>query len=42
MKTLLLAGALTLALFAGAAAKAPLLTHDDFRWAEGITPHTVR
>ena len=42
MKILLLAGALTLALFTGAAVKAPLLTHDDFAWAVGITPHTVR
>lgn len=42
MKTLLIAGALALSLFAGAAAKAPLLTQDNFAWAEGITPHTVR
>ncbi len=42
MKTLFVAGALTLALFTGAAVKAPLLTHDNFAWAEGITPHTVR
>lgn len=42
MKTLLLVGALTLALFTGAAVKPPLLTHDNFAWAEGITPHTVR
>jgi len=42
MKTLLLAGALTLAIFTGAAVKAPLMPKDNFAWAEGITPHTVR
>jgi hypothetical protein len=42
MKILLIAGALTLALFTSAAVKPPLVTHDDFRWAEGLTPHTVR
>ncbi len=42
MKILLIAGALALALFTGAGVKPSLLTHDDFRWAEGITPHTVR
>ena len=42
MKILLLAGALMLALFTGAAVKAPQLTHDNFAWAEGVTPHTVR
>ena len=42
MKTLLLAGLLTLALLGGAAGRSPLLIHDDLRWAEGLTPHTVR
>ncbi len=44
MKLLLLAGAATLTLISAAIVKVPAasITHDDLRWAEGITPKSPR